>query len=86
MGITVTQLLRLEHSISPSPTFGYYVLGRPIGALFQIAAMIVAIIGTHRYLRQQLSMARGKVWASGWELQVIGGTVLLVSQSVCLTI
>lgn len=71
MGVTITQLLRLEHSLNPSPTFGYYVLGRPLGALFQVAAILLALIACHRYWRQQMSMARGKVWASGWELYSI---------------
>jgi len=80
MGVTITQLLRLEHSLDPSPSLGYYVLGRPLGALFQVAAMLVALIGGHRYWRQQSSMARGKVWASGWELYSIFTLLALVRE------
>ena len=79
--MTVTQLLRLAHSINPNQFFGYYVLGKPLGALFQVAAMILTLIGAHRYWRQQMSMARGKVWASGWEIYVIWSLLLVVSDS-----
>jgi len=77
----VSQLLRLAHSIDPNQFFGYYVLGRPLGALFQVAAMILTLIGAHRFWRQQMSMARGKVWASGWEIYVIWSLLLVVSSS-----
>jgi len=80
-GVTVSQLLRLAHSIDPNQFFGYYVLGRPLGALFQVAAMILTLIGAHRFWRQQMSMARGKVWASGWEIYVIWSLLLVVSSS-----
>lgn len=78
-GVTVSQLLRLAHSVDPNQFFGYYVLGRPLGAMFQVAAMILALIGAHRFWRQQMSMARGKVWASGWEIYTIWVLLLAVS-------
>jgi len=55
------------------------VLGRPLGALFQVAAMALALIGAHRFWRQQMSMARGKVWASGWEIYAIMVMLVMVS-------
>ncbi|GAB7344720.1 hypothetical protein MBLNU457_3190t1 [Dothideomycetes sp. NU457] len=81
-GVTVSQLLRLAHSVDPDQFFGYYVLGRPLGAMFQVAAMILALIGAHRFWRQQMSMARGKVWASGWEIYTIWGLLLALMTGV----
>lgn len=83
MGVTVTQLLRLQHSIDPSHVYGYHVLGRPLGVFFQIAAMAMSIIGGHRYWRQQMCMARGKVWAGGWEIYLIMVSMLIVSHVSC---
>lgn len=80
IGIVTAQLFRIE--LSPPTSSGvleYYNLGVPLGAFFQAAAMVYVVIGCHRYLRQQLAMARGKVWASGWELYVIMVGTLLVS-------
>ena len=80
IGIVTAQLFRIELEGSMSTdAFSYYNLGIPLGAVFQGAAMIYVLIGCHRYLRQQLAMARGKVCASGWELHVIMGGTLLVS-------
>ncbi|PNS20383.1 proline-tRNA ligase [Sphaceloma murrayae] len=40
--------------------------------------MALALLGFIRYMRQQMSMARGKVWASGWEMQTISIGILLL--------
>lgn len=78
MGVTISQLLRLQHSITPSHVYGYYILGRPLGVFFQVVAMILSVIGGHRYWRQQMSMARGKVWAGGWEIYLIMLSMLML--------
>lgn len=79
IGIVTTQLFRIQAQAPiNTTTIDYYDLGKPLGAAFQIAAMIFVGIACHRFLRQQLSMARGKVWASGWELYVVIIGVLLL--------
>ncbi|KAL1303656.1 hypothetical protein AAFC00_007012 [Neodothiora populina] len=78
IGIVTTQLFGLQRRPVKNASHGYHAFSKPLGALFQIAAMMVTMIGAHRYWRQQMSMARGKVWAGGWELYVIMGTVTLL--------
>ncbi|KEQ80071.1 hypothetical protein M438DRAFT_237854, partial [Aureobasidium pullulans EXF-150] len=79
LGIVTAQLFSLQHSQHPDPVFGYHALGRPLAALFQSAAIVVILIGGHRFWRQQMNMARGRVWAGGWEIWSIMAFMLLVS-------
>ncbi|KAF2088104.1 hypothetical protein K490DRAFT_14760, partial [Saccharata proteae CBS 121410] len=71
VGVIIAQLFRLQHSPTPDPVLGYYVLGIPLGACFIIAAILVAAIGAFRFWRQQNAMTRGKVLAGGWEIYCI---------------
>jgi len=80
LGVTLTQLLRLDHQLNPTETAGYYFVGRPLGALFQIGAISLALVGAHRFWRQQMSMARGKVRAGGWEIYAIMISFFLVRE------
>lgn len=83
LGIVTAQLFSLQRSPDPEndPVFGYHTLGKPLAGLFQSAAIVVILIGGHRFWRQQMNMARGKVWAGGWEIWTIMGFMLLVSCS-----
>lgn len=83
LGIVTAQLFSLQRSSDPKndPVFGYHALGKPLAGLFQSAAIVVILIGGHRFWRQQMNMARGKVWAGGWEIWTIMGFMLLVSCS-----
>lgn len=78
IGVVTAQLFNLQASAASQPALGYFALGKPLGALFQIAAMFVTIVGAHRFWRQQINMARGKVWAGGWEVYAIMVTMFLV--------
>ncbi|KAG9532936.1 hypothetical protein KCU93_g588, partial [Aureobasidium melanogenum] len=82
LGIVTAQLFSLQRSPNPEndPVFGYHALGKPLAGLFQSAAIVVILIGGHRFWRQQMNMARGKVWAGGWEIWTIMGFMLLVSR------
>jgi hypothetical protein len=80
LGVVVAQLYRLQHSPTPDPKFGYFVLSKPISCIFQVSAVSVALLGCVRFFRQQHAMAIGKVQAGGWELMIIGVYVLLVSE------
>ena len=86
IGVAVAQLYRLQHSSIPSPVFGYYVLSKPIAALFQCSALGVTLIGAVRFYRQQHAMAIGKVHAGGWEISLIGALILLVSRRITLEV
>lgn len=78
LGVLIAQLYRLQHSPTPDPTLGYYVLSKPIACIFHASAAGVAMLGAVRFFRQQHCMAIGRVHAGGWELMVIGAYVLLV--------
>lgn len=86
IGIVTAQLFHLQRTESPHASFGYFALGKPLAALLQIAAIVVTAIGSHRFWRQQMNMSRGKVWAGGWEIYAIMGTMLLVCSSRILTV
>lgn len=79
LGVVTAQLFRIQHSVTPSTTFGYYVLGIPLASIFQIAAIFMSLLGGFRFWRQQQAMSRGKVWAGGWEIYLIMGAVGVVS-------
>lgn len=79
LGIVTAQLFSLQNSPESDPGFGYHALGRPLATLFQAAAVVVILIGGHRFWRQQMNMARGTVWAGGWEITVIMSFMLIVS-------
>lgn len=53
--------------------------GFAVAVCFIIAAVLVVLLGAVRYWRQQTAMARGKVWAGGFELLLIMGLVISVS-------
>ena len=78
-GVITAQLFRLQHSVSPDPTIGYFVLGVPLAASFLVSGMVVLLIGTYRFWRQQGAMIRGKIYAGGWEITAIMVLSILVS-------
>jgi hypothetical protein len=82
LGVVVAQLYRLQHSPTPDPKFGYFVLSKPIACIFQVSAVCVTLLGCVRFFRQQYAMSIGKVRAGGWEMMIIGVYVLLVSEKV----
>lgn len=78
LGVIVAQLYRLQHSPSPDPTFGYFVLATPLSCILHVSAACVTLLGCVRFFRQQHAMAIGKVRAGGLEIMIIGVYVLLV--------
>lgn len=79
MGAIVAQLYRLQHSPTPSPIFGYFILSKPIAGILQSSALGMVLLGAIRYFRQQSAMAKGMVHAGGWELLTIVVLMTLVS-------
>jgi uncharacterized membrane protein YidH (DUF202 family) len=82
LGVLVAQLYRLQHAPNPSPTFGYFILSKPIAAIFQCSAILLSLLGTVRFYRQQHAMSVGKVHAGGWEILIIVIWLSLVSSAV----
>lgn len=79
IGVVVAQLDKLQHAPTPSPVFGYYVLAVPLAAILQAAAILMTLLGAHRFWRQQNAMARGRARAGGWEIYTIMVFTTLVS-------
>ena len=72
LSVILAQLFRLQHTERPDKTIGYFVLGIPLASVLIGAALVVQLLGTYRFWRQQNAMLRGKFHAGGWELNVIG--------------
>ncbi|KAK3111612.1 hypothetical protein LTR53_012954 [Teratosphaeriaceae sp. CCFEE 6253] len=78
IGVLVAQLYRLQHSPTPSPTFGYFILSKPIACTFQGSAVCMTLLGAIRFYRQQQAMSVGKVHAGGWEILTVIGLVFVL--------
>lgn len=79
LGVIISQLFTLQKTINPDPHIGYFITGKPLGAVCQGAAMVTLMLGTFRWWRQQNAITRGKALAGGFELTLIGLLILLVS-------
>jgi hypothetical protein len=76
-GIMIAQLFRLQ--TAQSTRFDFYTVGIPLSVAFQSCAVLVAVMGAYRFWRQQNAIARGTVFAGGWEINCIGLLSLFVS-------
>lgn len=76
--VIIAQLFKLQHAEVTDKTLGYYVLGTPLACVCIAAAIIVALLGSYRFWRQQNAMLRGKVHAGGWEVNAVGLTIFMV--------
>ncbi|CZR55219.1 uncharacterized protein PAC_05106 [Phialocephala subalpina] len=74
-----TFLGRLQHAPTPSPFFGFYVLGKPLSGICQGAAIYTLIIGAFRTWRSQNAIVRGKAISGGFEIVALAAGVLIVS-------
>lgn len=72
LGVLIAQLFRLQAKSDSGPSLGFDDLGIPLACSCYGAAILIAFMGAHRFWRQQNAMARGKVYAGGWELNSIG--------------
>jgi hypothetical protein len=77
-GVLIAQLFRLQ-STSSSKGLGYHEVGVPLSIACHCAAMLTAILGAHRFWKQQSAIALGSVYAGGWELNCIGFLTTAVS-------
>ncbi|RLL95238.1 hypothetical protein CFD26_104609 [Aspergillus turcosus] len=77
-GVFIAQLFRLQRSTADHAPLGYYRVGVPLALCCHVVAILVALMGAHRFWRQQSAVAHGKVYAGGWELNGIGIFIGLV--------
>ncbi|KLJ05828.1 hypothetical protein EMPG_10746 [Blastomyces silverae] len=72
-GALIAQLFSLQNKQDQNTAFGFNAVGRPLACACHACAIIVAAMGSYRFWRQQNALARGKVQAGGWELNLAGG-------------
>ena len=80
-GVLIAQLFRLQR-VPPEKTgskIGFYEVGIPLSVSCHGVALIVAVVGAYRFWKQQNAVSKGKVYAGGWEMILIGILVALVS-------
>jgi len=78
LGIIIAQLFTLQHSPNTNPTFGYYVVGKPLGCICQGIAIYALLLGAFRSWRHQHAIMRGKVVSGGFEVVLLGLGVLVM--------
>jgi uncharacterized membrane protein YidH (DUF202 family) len=78
-GIVFAQLFSLTSSSSGKGGQPKVKNGLPLAVTFIIAAIVVLLLGAIRFWRQQTAMARGKVWAGGFEITLIMFFTIAVS-------
>ncbi|KAL8778626.1 MAG: hypothetical protein Q9203_001628 [Teloschistes exilis] len=82
LSVFIAQLFRLQHTAHPDPVFGFYRLGVPLSCICTGAAIVVNLLGTYRFWRQQNAMLRGKILCGGWEMLVIYGLFFITSLTI----
>ncbi|KAI9802635.1 MAG: hypothetical protein M1825_002657 [Sarcosagium campestre] len=87
IGIAITQLFRLNTSISHDKNVGKHKMrqvGKPLGATFLAIAIVVLFVGFHRYFESQHWIIRGKFPASRGSVFIIAfiAAVLIVGSLV----
>ena len=80
LGVFIAQLMRLNHAENPNPRLGYFVVSVPFASVCQIIGIIVTVVGSIRFLNYQKNMALGTALSGGWEIGLVGGLTLIVSE------
>jgi uncharacterized membrane protein YidH (DUF202 family) len=78
-GVLVAQLFRLQRPHGKADRLSFHEIGVPLSVACHFVAIVVALIGAFRFWRQQNAIARGKVYAGGWELNSVGIFLFIVS-------
>lgn len=78
IGVAVAQLFRLQHTPTPNPIFGFFVLGKPMACICQGAAIYCLFLGAYRSWRLQNAIVRGKAISGGFEFVMLGLGVAMV--------
>jgi uncharacterized membrane protein YidH (DUF202 family) len=79
-GVLIAQLFRLQHAANPNTHLGFYIIGRPLSITFIGMGILVVIVGAYRFWKLQHAMVRGKARTGGWEVLLIMGMSMLVSE------
>ncbi|KAJ5170767.1 uncharacterized protein N7500_003550 [Penicillium coprophilum] len=77
-GVLVAQLFRLQRPLTEVDRLSFHEVGIPLSVACHGVAVIVALVGAIRFWRQQSAIARGKVYAGGWELNSVGVLIFAV--------
>ncbi|OQE41928.1 hypothetical protein PENCOP_c004G07434 [Penicillium coprophilum] len=77
-GVLVAQLFRLQRPLTEVDRLSFHEVGIPLSVACHGVAVIVALVGAIRFWRQQNAIARGKVYAGGWELNSVGVLIFAV--------
>ncbi|GIC92779.1 DUF202 domain-containing protein [Aspergillus udagawae] len=80
-GVLIAQLFRLQSTTADHARLSYYTVGIPLAVTCHVIAILIALMGAHRFWRQQSAVAHGKVKAGGWQLNWIGILIGLVGES-----
>ncbi|KAM3086083.1 hypothetical protein ACMFMG_000220 [Clarireedia jacksonii] len=78
LGVSVAQLFRLQHAPKPNHVIGFFVLGKPLAYICQVAAITTLLIGLLRSWRHQHKIVRGKALTGGFEITIVAGGVFLI--------
>ncbi|CDM33097.1 hypothetical protein DTO013E5_5712 [Penicillium roqueforti] len=88
-GVLIAQLFRLQAAEELADRLGFGQVGTPLSVACHCVAIIVALVGAYRFWRQQNAIARGRVYAGGWDMNSVGVllgcitiTVLVVSVAI----
>ncbi|KAB8304180.1 hypothetical protein EYC80_003599 [Monilinia laxa] len=78
LGVSIAQLFRLQHSPTPNRLIGFFVLGKPLACICQVAAITTLLIGAIRSWRHQNAIVRGKALLGGFDVIVIGAGLFCI--------
>lgn len=68
---SVAQLFVLNHKANPNPSFGFYVLGKPLAVALVSLSLGLTLLGWWRWYTWQRNTIRGVCIVGGWELEGI---------------
>ncbi len=77
-GVLIAQLFRLQSPHS-SEGLGFHRVGVPLSVTCHCAALVTAVLGAHRFWKQQSAIALGTIYSGGWEMNCIGFLTTAVS-------
>lgn len=92
IGIAITQLFRLNTTITPeepsASAIHFRGLGKPLGAAFLGISIVVLLLGFHRYFEAQYWVTKGKFPASRGSIAIVAAVAagLMVTSLVVVVI
>jgi uncharacterized membrane protein YidH (DUF202 family) len=78
-GVLIAQLFRLQRPNTEVHRLSFHAVGIPLSVACHVVAVLVALIGTFRFWRQQNAISRGKVYVGGWDMNSVGIFLFIVS-------